>query len=73
MFSNTDIAAAIAYNSAAVFTFYDRTKSGAIRFDLRNLHIAELNKLMERKLLSEADVAQFKKQVRAAIKSTVAA
>jgi len=73
MFSDTDIAAAIAYNSAAVFTFYDRTKSGAIRFDLRNLHVTALNNLMQRKLLSEADVAQFKKQIRAAIKECAAA
>lgn len=73
MFSNTDIAAAIAYNSTAVFTFYDRTKSGAIRFDLRNLHVTALNKLMQRKLLTQADVAQFKKQVKAAIKECAAA
>jgi hypothetical protein len=73
MFTETDIAAAIAYNSTAVFTFYDRTKSGAIRFDVRNLHVTELNKLMQRKLLTEADFAQFKKQIRSAIKSTVAA
>lgn len=73
MFSNTDIAAAIAYNSTAVFAFYATTKSGAIRFDLRNLHVTALNALMQRKLLTQADVAQFKKQVKAAIKSAVAA
>lgn len=73
MFSTTDIAAAIAYNGTAVFSFYDRTKSGAIRFDLRNLHVTALNQLMQRKLLSEADLAQFKKQMRTAIKECAAA
>lgn len=73
MFSNTDIAAAIAYNGTAVFSFYAATKSGAIRFDLRNLHVTALNNLMQRKLLTQADVAQFKKQVRAAIKESAAA
>lgn len=73
MFSDTDIAAAIAYNDAAVFAFYAATKSGSIRFDLRNLHVTALNEIMQRKLLSEADFAQFKKQVKAAIKQTATA
>lgn len=80
MFSDTDIAAAIAYNNAEkpnfgthnafVFPFIDITKNGAIRFDVRHCHITALNEIMERKLLTEADFAQFKKQVKAAIKQT---
>lgn len=73
MFSNTDIAAAIAYNNTAVIAFFDRTKNGAIRFDVRNMHVTALNNIMQTKLITEADFAQFKKQIKAAIKNTVAA
>ena len=73
MFSNTDIAAAIAYNNTAVISFYDVAKNGAVRFDVRNMHVTALNNIMQTKLITAKDFAQFKKQIKAAIKNTVAA
>jgi len=47
MFAQNDVAAAINYsNNTAVFSMYNITKNGQIRFDVRNMHITDLNKIL---------------------------
>jgi hypothetical protein len=69
MFSQADVDTALNYSdNIAVFGMYDRTKSGQIRFDVRNMHINELNKLLTKKIKSQADLEALKKQMRKKIK-----
>lgn len=68
MYTQADINAAINYNKTAVITFYDITKSGQIRFDVRYMHTDALNKMLSRPITTQAEFEAFKKQVRKAVK-----
>jgi len=69
MFSQADVDTALNYSdNIAVFGMYDITKSGQIRFDVRNMHVFELNKLLTKKIENRADLEALKKQMRKKIK-----
>ena len=69
MFTQNDVNAAINYsNNAAVFSMYTITKTGQIRFDVRNMHITELNKLLTKTINTQAELDALKKQMRKTIK-----
>ena len=68
MYTEADINAAIEYNKTATMTFYDVTKSGQIRFDVRYMHMDALNKMLSRPITTQAEFEAFKKQIRNAVK-----
>lgn len=68
MYTQADIDTAINYNETATWTFYDITKSGQIRFDIRYMHMDALNKMLSRPITTQAELEAFKKQVRNAVK-----
>jgi len=73
MFSQADVDTALNYSdNIAVFSMYDRNKSGQIRFDVRNMHVNELNNLLTKKIESQADLEALKKQMRKQIKQQLA-
>jgi hypothetical protein len=69
-FTAADIARAIAYRDSSGFAIYKISAEGRITFDILNMHVRDLNKILSRPVNYAEELAALRAKMRAALKGS---